>query len=94
MGRCVSQDCCGIVRTILIISQTGELWLKGPNIFLGYHNQPERTKESFSEDGWMKTGDILKMDKYGNYYPVDRLKELIKYSEAYPFPYGVWELLF
>jgi len=69
--------------------QTGELWLKGPNAFIGYHNQPERTKEAFSEDGWLKTGDLFRMDKYGNFYPIDRLKELIKYSTRYrlfPFP--------
>lgn len=61
-------------------SQEGELWLKGPNVFGGYLNNPERTKEAFSTDQWLKTGDVFKVDRYGNYYCVDRLKELIKYK--------------
>ncbi|KAK3336227.1 hypothetical protein B0T19DRAFT_33157 [Cercophora scortea] len=65
--------------------ETGELWLKGPNIFKGYLNNPERTKEAFSSDGYFKTGDVLRRDKYGNYYCVDRVKELIKYN-GFPVP--------
>jgi acyl-CoA synthetase (AMP-forming)/AMP-acid ligase II len=61
--------------------EPGELWLKGPNIFLGYHKQPEKTAEAFT-DGWFRTGDVFYRDKWGNYYCVDRLKELIKYSES------------
>ncbi|KUI66323.1 putative 4-coumarate--CoA ligase 1 [Cytospora mali] len=62
------------------LGEEGELWLKGPNVFGGYLNNPERTKEAFTTDQWLKTGDVVKMDKYGNYYCVDRLKELIKYK--------------
>lgn len=47
---------------------------------MGYLNNPERTKEAFSADGYFKTGDIFRRDKHGNYYCVDRLKELIKYK--------------
>ena len=61
--------------------EPGELWLRGPNIFLGYYKQPERTAEAFAEGGWFKTGDVFRRDKWGNYYCVDRLKELIKYSK-------------
>ncbi|PSR92110.1 hypothetical protein BD289DRAFT_364997 [Coniella lustricola] len=62
------------------LGEEGELWLKGPNVFGGYFNHPDKTKDAFSKDGWFKTGDIFKIDKYGNYYCVDRLKELIKYK--------------
>lgn len=65
--------------------EPGELWLRGPNIFLGYYKQPERTAEAFAEGGWFKTGDVFRRDRWGNYYCVDRLKELIKYSE-----YNLW----
>jgi 4-coumarate--CoA ligase len=58
----------------------GELWLKGPNVFVGYLDQPERTRESFSACGYLKTGDVFRRDQYGNYYCEDRLKELIKYK--------------
>ncbi|TPX16656.1 uncharacterized protein E0L32_003597 [Thyridium curvatum] len=60
--------------------QEGEFWVKGPNVFLGYLNQPDKTRDTFSPDGWFKTGDIFRRDKHGNYYCVDRLKELIKYK--------------
>lgn len=66
--------------------EEGELWLKGPNVFGGYYNQPDKTKDAFSADGWFKTGDIFKIDKHGNYYCVDRLKELIKYSTIDTLP--------
>ncbi|KAK4147659.1 uncharacterized protein C8A04DRAFT_33811 [Dichotomopilus funicola] len=64
---------------------SGELWLKGPNVFSGYFKNPERTKEAFSSDGFFKTGDVFRRDKHGNFYCVDRLKELIKYN-GYPVP--------
>ncbi|KAK1769742.1 hypothetical protein QBC33DRAFT_531838 [Phialemonium atrogriseum] len=65
--------------------EPGELWLKGPNVFQGYLNNPERTREAFSPCGYFKTGDIFSRDKWGNYYCVDRLKELIKYK-GFPVP--------
>ncbi|KAL2255610.1 hypothetical protein VTK26DRAFT_3018 [Humicola hyalothermophila] len=65
--------------------EAGELWLKGPNVFPGYFKNPERTREAFSPDGYFKTGDVFRRDKHGNYYCVDRLKELIKYN-GYPVP--------
>ncbi|KAI2640413.1 acetyl-CoA synthetase-like protein [Hypomontagnella submonticulosa] len=58
----------------------GELWFRGPNIFPGYLNRPELQKDTFSEDGFFKTGDIGYCDKKGNFYITDRLKELIKYK--------------
>ncbi|KAI0841979.1 acetyl-CoA synthetase-like protein [Hypoxylon sp. FL0890] len=58
----------------------GELWFKGPNVFPGYLNRPELQKDTFSEDGYFKTGDIGYVDAKGNFYITDRLKELIKYK--------------
>lgn len=63
--------------------EPGELWLRGPNIFVGYYKQPLRTAEAFAEGGWFRTGDVFRRDRWGNYYCVDRLKELIKYSECF-----------
>lgn len=62
------------------VGQTGELCMKGPNVFRGYLNQPEQTKASFTEDGYFKTGDIGHVDKDGSFYITDRVKELIKYK--------------
>lgn len=60
--------------------EVGELWMKGPNIFKGYLNNPEGTKNALTEDGYFKTGDVGYQDKHGNFYITDRIKELIKYK--------------
>lgn len=60
--------------------QIGELWIKGPNIFLGYHNNPEGTKNALTEDGYFKTGDVGFQDENGSFFITDRVKELIKYK--------------
>ena len=62
------------------VGDTGELWIKGPNVFQGYHNNPEGTKNALTEDGYFKTGDVGYQDKDGNFYITDRIKELIKYK--------------
>ncbi|KJZ73057.1 hypothetical protein HIM_07629 [Hirsutella minnesotensis 3608] len=60
--------------------QTGELLLKGPNVFRGYWRRPELNKETFTDDGWYKTGDVVYADQKGYFYVTDRMKELIKYK--------------
>ena len=64
----------------LPIGETGELWIKGPNVFKGYHNNPEGTRNALTPDGYFKTGDVGHQDKNGNFYITDRVKELIKYK--------------
>lgn len=64
--------------------QEGELWVKGPNVFPGYLHRPELKNDTFSADGYFKTGDIGYFDEYTNLYITDRLKELIKYSQYNP----------
>ena len=44
----------------------------------GYHKRPDDTKFTITEDGWLKTGDVVTYDKDGYFYIVDRIKELIK----------------
>ncbi|KAJ3076859.1 hypothetical protein HDU98_011720 [Podochytrium sp. JEL0797] len=58
----------------------GELWIRGPNVMKGYHNNAKATAESIDKDGFFHTGDIAKVDENGLFYIVDRLKELIKYK--------------
>lgn len=60
--------------------QEGEIWIKGPNVFVGYHNNPTATANSLTEDGFFKTGDVGYEDSEGNFYITDRVKELIKYN--------------
>ncbi|MBO0753312.1 MAG: acyl--CoA ligase, partial [Bradyrhizobiaceae bacterium] len=54
----------------------GELWVKGPNVVKGYWQDPQANKESF-EDGWLKTGDIARLDEEGFCYIVDRAKDML-----------------
>ncbi|KAF9769284.1 hypothetical protein IL306_013293 [Fusarium sp. DS 682] len=58
--------------------EEGEALLRGPNMFKGYYKNPAATKDSVTNDGWVKTGDIIKIDKTGLITIVDRKKELIK----------------
>ncbi|GAO19501.1 uncharacterized protein UV8b_06599 [Ustilaginoidea virens] len=60
--------------------QDGEILLKGPNVFNGYWNRPDLNKETFTQDGWFRTGDIGHACKRGHFYITDRMKELIKYK--------------
>ncbi|CAH1401314.1 unnamed protein product [Nezara viridula] len=57
--------------------QNGELCFKGPQVMEGYHNNAKATEETL-KDGWLHTGDIGYADEEGNFFIVDRLKELIK----------------
>lgn len=61
-------------------SRSKELWVKGPNVFLGYLNNPKANEEVFSDDGYYKTGDVGYEDKNGHFFITDRVKELIKYN--------------
>jgi acyl-CoA synthetase (AMP-forming)/AMP-acid ligase II len=60
--------------------QTGEIWIRGPQVMQGYLNHPEATTATIDTDGWLRTGDIGYADADGYFFVVDRLKELIKYK--------------
>jgi len=71
-------------KTEMPLGEIGELVIKGPQVFKGYHNMPTETANTL-RDGWLYTGDIARMDEDGFFYIVDRKKELIK-----PGGYQVW----
>jgi len=60
----------------------GELLVRGPNMTNGYHQKPEESEALFTEDGWLKTGDIGRVDDEGYVYITDRKKDLFKTSNG------------
>lgn len=76
------------------IGEEGELWVKSPSCGIGYWNNPEGTAETFLGDGWVRTGDIVKMDEDGYLYICGRLKEMIKVSAYSVFPAEVEEYMY
>jgi len=57
---------------------TGEIYLRGPSIALGYLSRPSETAETFLDGGWLRTGDIGQVDERGHLRIIDRRKNLVK----------------
>lgn len=70
----------------LAVGESGEICIKGPNVMVGYYNQPEETANAFTQDGFMRTGDIGIMDAKGYTKIVDRMKDMIIVSGFNVFP--------
>ncbi|MBA2682079.1 MAG: long-chain fatty acid--CoA ligase [Ktedonobacteraceae bacterium] len=91
----------GIEATILnqetgkpvLIGETGELAVKGPNVMQGYWNRPDETQAIFSH-GWLRTGDIARMDEDGYFYIVERMKDMIITGGFNVYPREVEEVLY
>ncbi|WP_423143140.1 class I adenylate-forming enzyme family protein [Parablastomonas sp. CN1-191] len=63
-------------ETVLATGEVGELWARGPMIVAGYWNKPEATAETFV-DGWVRTGDLARLDEEGFLFLVDRAKDIV-----------------
>nr|WP_224745784.1 long-chain-fatty-acid--CoA ligase FadD [Neiella litorisoli] len=66
--------------------ESGELWVKGPQVMQGYWGREDATAEVIVEDGWLRTGDVAKVDEQGYFYIVDRKKDMILVSGFNVFP--------
>lgn len=75
------------------IGSSGELCIKGPQVMAGYWNRPDETKMVFTEDGFLKTGDIARMDEEGYIYLVDRKKDMIVVSGFNVYPNEVEQVI-
>lgn len=62
------------------LGDTGEIYLRGPNVFQGYRNNPEATAQALTSEGWFRTGDIGHQDAKSNLFITGRAKDLIKYK--------------
>ncbi|KAM3069130.1 hypothetical protein ACMFMG_010655 [Clarireedia jacksonii] len=60
------------------VGERGEVWVRGPQVCLGYWKNEKATKDAITEDRWLKTGDVAVRDERGWFWIVDRIKELIK----------------
>ncbi len=78
----------------LAAGESGELAVKGPQVMIGYWNNLAETENVLTENGWLLTGDIGKMDADGYFYIVDRKKDMIDVSGLKVYPREVEELLF
>ncbi len=80
LGRCLQRLEIKVVDrdgNAVPIGQQGEIWARGYPIMVGYYNDPEKTKETITPSGWLRTGDEAKMDEDGYLYYVGRQKEFI-----------------
>jgi long-chain acyl-CoA synthetase len=77
----------------VMVGDTGEIWVRGANVFAGYYGDPEATARVLTNDGWLRTGDIATVDDAGYLYLVDRAKDMIIVSGFNVFPAEVEEVL-
>ena len=69
----------------LCVAENGEVLVRSPALFKGYYKQPEATRDTFSEDGWYRTGDSGFFDQRGHLVIIDRAKDVGKLSDGTPF---------
>ena len=76
-----------------LVGDVGQVWVRGPNVFAGYLDDPEATARVLTPDGWLRTGDIGVCDDDGWLYLVDRAKDLVIVSGFNVYPAEVEEVL-
>ena len=84
---------CDEAGTLLGLGEVGEICVRGPQVMRGYWNRPEATAEVLSDDGWLKTGDIGRMDEQGFVFIEDRKKDLILVSGFNVYPNEVEDVV-
>jgi long-chain acyl-CoA synthetase len=77
----------------VLVGDPGEIWVRGPNVFPGYWDDPAATAAALTPDGWLRTGDVAVVDDDGYLYLVDRAKDLVIVSGFNVFPAEVEEVL-
>ena len=84
VGRCIPNTESKIVDPEtgreMGVGESGEIWIRGPQVMKGYLGNPEATAACIDDDGFFHSGDLGYVDEDGHFFIVDRLKELIKYK--------------
>lgn len=75
------------------LGQSGELYVKGPQVMKGYWNNPQETAQVLTADGWLRTGDIVTMDEGGFIHLIDRKKDIIIVSGFNVYPNEVEDVI-
>ncbi len=73
--------------------EVGELLIRGPNVFIGYWQKPEATREAL-QDGWFHSGDLARVDEDGYYFIVDRKKDMVISGGENVYPAEVEQALY
>jgi long-chain acyl-CoA synthetase len=84
------QDDSGVLQPI---GTVGEICIRGPQVMKGYWQRPEETTKVMSPDGWLRTGDIGRMDEAGYSYIVDRKKDMILVSGFNVYPNEIEDVI-
>jgi len=99
IGLPISDTECRIVdmddgTTDLPLGEAGELLIRGPQVMKGYLGRDDETAKTLTEDGWLHTGDVAKVDEDGYFYIVDRMKDMILSSGYNVYPRDIDEVLY
>ncbi|URL59560.1 AMP-binding protein [Luteibacter flocculans] len=78
---------------VLPIGEVGELCIRGPQVMKGYWNQPDETAKVLDANGWLRTGDIARMDETGQAFIVDRKKDMILVSGFNVYPNEIEDIV-
>ena len=78
----------------LAVGEVGELLVRGPQVMQSYWNKPQETKAALSNEGWLKTGDMARIDDQGMLYIVERKKDMILISGFNVYPNEIENVLF
>ena len=74
--------------------EVGELLIRGPNVFVGYWQKPDASREVLDEDGWFHSGDLARVDAEGYYYIVDRKKDMVISGGENVYPAEIEQVLY
>lgn len=89
IGLPISSTACQVIDAdgkVQPVGETGELCVQGPQVMRGYWNRPEETAKVLDDDGWLRTGDMARMDEKGYFFIVDRKKDMILVSGFNVYP--------